>query len=142
MRSVSSSGKSLHSSIFFRPSRMSSTFANFSERKVGLGGIIPPNPTLRSEKFANVEDILDGLKKIDECNDFPLLDTDRMDVIRQLKIGTKVLSSLSVAEKVAEFDHDLKFLEDTIASAALDCVSRHGRLLTVVFLLMWMLQLF
>ena len=67
------------------------------------------NPTLRSEKFANVENILDGLKKIDECNDLPLRITDRMGIVRQLKIGTKVFSSLSVAEKVAEFDHDLKF---------------------------------
>ena len=69
---------------------------------------------------------MDGLKKIDECNDLPLFVTDRMSAVRQLKIGTKVFSSLSVAEKVTEFDHDLKVLQDTIASAALDRVSGHG----------------
>ena len=83
---------------------------------------------MRSEKFANVHDIMDGLKNIDKCNDLPLFVTDRMGVVRQLKIGTKVFSSLSVAEKVAEFDHDLKILQDTIASAALDRVRRHGQL--------------
>ena len=65
---------------------------------------------LRSEKFAHVEDILDGLKKMDEGSALPLFVTDGKGFARLSKIDAEAFSWISVAEKVAELDQDLKVL--------------------------------
>ena len=83
---------------------------------------------LRSEKFANVEDILDCLKKLDEGSALPLFVTDGKGIARLPNIDAEAFSSISVAEEVAQLDQDLKVLRDTIASAALDRASHDRRL--------------